>query len=157
MSRDPSGIVAYRAWLYSTDETGRAIRAPGPGERRIKAGSSPPFYGPSPEPDEATLDELIARAQLTPDELAVTELRRKRYMREVLGPKNKPVEIPITELSRALEEGWDLVRQENGRAVITIRSAARYTHDEMAEMLGMDKRQLRALIESANRKIRGAR
>jgi hypothetical protein len=145
------GSLLERAMLYSFDEHGRKIRAPGPGDRRIKHGSSPAFQGSGPAPDEPTLDELIARSHLSPDEAAVMELKRKGYQR------TNEVEVPVAELQQLLDEGWMLVRQEAGRATVSIHVVAHYTQEQIAGMLSMSRWQVRTLIQSANVKIKAAR
>lgn len=155
-----AGRVLRRTWAHSGGRNGE--------DYRYSAGELGPYvmrpketrnYAPAPcsleESESAAEREVaIARqlAKLTPDERRVHELQQVQFAEET-----RRCEVPVEQLQRALDEGWNLVRQESGIAHLVGEFVQKLTSGQIAAEMGISEWKLHRLVKSKNRKLNTGR
>lgn len=89
-------------------------------------------------------------ANLSPDELAVFELRKERVSR------TQTRRIALEELERAIDQGWDLDHQESGEVIVTREVFMRPSYEQVGQKLGLTARQVHSRVVSIREKLKGA-
>lgn len=109
---------------------------------------------PSDEREEqAARDGEVERklALLNGEEREILRLQSRKWMEE------QHTDVPIEELEKYLEEGWSLVRQENGRAYLAGDFTQCLTYEDIGRRMGLTVAQVHRRVKSAHRKLRGVR
>jgi hypothetical protein len=158
-----AGVISYRSWLYSTDETGKRVRA---ADRKTLGYTVMPVK-PTPthalsHPDDGSREQAMVQdgarlrtlARLTPLEEQVLELQERKHA------ITRQRHIAPAELEHHLDEGWDFVRRDEETNEVTVVREfmdVKHTYDEIAERLGLSVRQVERISVRARRKLRGVR
>lgn len=158
MIRSSLGIQLERASLFSVDEHGKRIPRR---ERnnwsemrsRPSRAFAPALTAMETTEERVVRDGAAARrlASLTSEERFVFDLQDLRWREE------RELSIPADRLGKFLDEGWQFVSQECGRATVAIDADVGFGYTQIAELTGLSVRQVHSRVVSINRKLRGAR
>jgi DNA-binding CsgD family transcriptional regulator len=163
MARDPSGIIGYRAWLYSGDADGNEFRALDPlsvGSTVMPVRPTPP-HALSHQDDGGREERILQAAQRLRAEAGLTDLElqvlrlgiEETYSVEIEIPSEEATKRGLHSLGQALDAGWLLV--SGSRVTKDFRREA-LTYEQRAAILGLSVWQVHRLVKSARRKLRGA-
>lgn len=145
-----------RAELYSTDSNGNPIRsvdkyAIGYTVMPVKETPRHALSTPLEEREERIAREGETAAQLallTDEERRILHIQSRRWM------EPREVQVPVDQLASMLDEGWMLVRQENGTAIISGDFAMSPTYEDIAHETGLSVHQVHRRVKSAHKKLR---
>ena len=156
MSKDPSGTVSYRAWLFSTDADGK--RFPAPGSECMRVRETKPHALSHPDAvtanEEAELEKAAVdrfrRHVLTDAEREVFDLQTEDKFEEQESFvdeetfKRLQLDPNLTLVNRLDAKLWR----------VTVRRRVQLSNEEIWKRLKITERQLRTRIQGINRKKR---
>lgn len=156
--RSRQGTMLSRAELLSTGADGKPFKkvdrhAIGYGVMPVKETPRHALSNPCDDSEAYVASEGRAErlmATLTSEERAVRKLQALRWREE------REITVPVEELQERLSDGWMLVRQEAGQAVIAADVQEHLSYEEIGLRLGLTVHQVHRRVKSANRKLRGA-
>lgn len=153
------GKALERAELYSTDADGKKIGKLQPGHRRVKRAPHAPK--PVDEAPEKVAD-LWAHAKLTDEERQVQSLyglTRRKKVKKTVRTGNLPryfldgyTLLEVLPLEQVEQPDGSIVEEE--WCVVEGYEELHMSYDDMAEQLGLSRRQVHRRMSSAFRKLR---
>lgn len=160
--RSSMGPMLDRADRLGHDSSGNRIaqadrHAVGSGVMPVKETR---HYAPAPcaledvEVDaQRVKDESEVKALLTVEENAVREILLKRY------PHIATCSTPVQDMDRMFEEGWLLVKQENGMAYFESAEPqqSQLSYEQIGHRVGLSAHQVHRRVTTMNKKLRGMR
>lgn len=149
------GPMLDRAAQFSEDEHGKRIPKAERNNWHAMKVRSTRAYAPTPameSPEERSVRDGAASrrlASLSAEERFVFDLQELRWREE------RELSIPVDRLGKFLDEGWMLVKQENGRATVAIDADVGFGYAQIADLIGLTVRQVHTRVVSINRKLKG--
>lgn len=149
------GQQLERAELFATDEHGKRVPKSERNNWHAMKVKSMRAYAPTPtveSPEERSVRDGAASrrlASLSAEERFVFDLQELRWREE------RELSIPVDRLGKFLDEGWMLVKQENGRATVAIDADVGFGYAQIADLIGLSVRQVHSRVVSINRKLKG--
>lgn len=154
------GPMLDRAAQFSEDEHGKRIPKAERNNWHAMRVKSARAYAPAPTAMEdvaadaqRSKDESEVQALLTAEENAVREFLLKRY------PHIATCSTPVQDMVRMFEEGWLLVKQENGMAYFESAEPqqSQLSYEQIGHRVGLSAHQVHRRVSSMNKKLRGMR